>query len=87
MIVELPGIDPGSVEVVPRCPNCEEQTFAFGSAVAVVRAEGLARELIHRFKYQRQFYLRRNYQQLAVVADYFDDGDDLVILRKRLNYV
>ena len=50
---------PGSVEVVPRCPNCEEQTFAFGSAVAVVRAEGLARELIHRFKYQRQFHLRR----------------------------
>jgi competence protein ComFC len=50
---------PGAAEVVPRCPNCEDQTFAFESAVAVVQARGLARELIHRFKYQRQFHLRR----------------------------
>lgn len=50
---------PGSAEVVPRCANCEDQTFAFESAVAVVQAQGLARELIHRFKYQRQFHLRR----------------------------
>lgn len=50
---------PGSAEVVPRCPNCEDHTFAFESAVAVVQAQGLARELIHRFKYQRQFHLRR----------------------------
>jgi len=27
-------------------------------------------------------YQQRNYLQLAVVNDYFDDGDDLVILRK-----
>ena len=28
---------------MPECPNCEGQVFAFRSAVAVVRAEGLAR--------------------------------------------
>lgn len=39
------------------------------------------------FEKTRRFYLQRNYQQLAVVNDYFDDGDDLVILRKRLSYV
>ena len=50
---------PGSAGIVPQCPNCEDQTFAFASAVAVVQAQGLARELIHRFKYQRQFHLRR----------------------------
>ena len=38
------------------------------------------------FARTRKFYLQRNYQQLAVVSDYFDDGDDMVILRKRLNY-
>jgi GNAT superfamily N-acetyltransferase len=38
------------------------------------------------FERTRRFYLQRNYQQLAVVSDYFDDGDDMVILRKRLNY-
>ena len=39
------------------------------------------------FARTRQFYLQRNYQQMGVVSDYFDDGDDLVIVRKRLNYV
>lgn len=39
------------------------------------------------FEKTRKFYLQRNYQQLAVVNDFYDDGDDLVILRKRLNYV
>ncbi|MBV9492019.1 MAG: ComF family protein [Verrucomicrobia bacterium] len=50
---------PGSAGVMPRCPNCDDQTFAFESAVAVVQAKGVARELIHRFKYRRQFHIRR----------------------------
>jgi competence protein ComFC len=36
-----------------------DQKFAFHSAVATVRAAGMARELIHRFKYGGQHYLRR----------------------------
>ncbi len=50
---------PGSTETVPACPNCEGQAFAFECAVAAVRSAGLARELVHRFKYGRQFHLRQ----------------------------
>lgn len=41
------------------CPNCRGAARHLDFAVSVVRAEGLARELIHRFKYGREFALRR----------------------------
>ena len=50
---------PGAAELVPSCPNCLDQEFAFHSAVAAVRATGIARELIHRFKYGGKHHLRR----------------------------
>jgi competence protein ComFC len=40
------------------CPNCEDHTPAFDCAVSNYQAKGVLRELIHRFKYGRQFYLR-----------------------------
>jgi competence protein ComFC len=41
------------------CPNCEDQPLAFDCAVSVWRADGVLRDLIHRFKYEGKFYLRR----------------------------
>jgi len=41
------------------CPNCRGEALHLEFAVAVVHAKGLARELIHRFKYGREFHLRR----------------------------
>ena len=33
----------------------------------------------------RQFYRKLDYEQDAVVRDYYSDGDDMVIFRKRLS--
>jgi competence protein ComFC len=46
------------------CPNCEDRTPAFDCVVSNHQAKGVLRDLIHRFKYGRQFYLRR------VLAEY-----------------
>ena len=32
----------------------------------------------------RKFYLKHGYEQAAVVRDFYSDGDDQVIFRKRL---
>lgn len=32
----------------------------------------------------RRFYLKNNYEQVAVIKDFYADGDSLVIFRKRL---
>src|SRR5207247_4454148 len=34
----------------------------------------------------RRFYLKHGYDQAAVLGDYYADGDDMVVFRKRLNY-
>lgn len=41
------------------CPNCRGRAFHFECAVAVLRSRGLARELIHRLKYNREIWLAR----------------------------
>jgi competence protein ComFC len=40
------------------CPNCEDRAPAFACAVSNYQAKGVLRDLIHRFKYGREFYLR-----------------------------
>ncbi len=35
----------------------------------------------------RQFYLKHNYEQAAVIKDFYADGDSLVIFRKRVDQV
>ena len=40
-----------------RCANCADLDLAFDFAVAGYHAEGLARDLIHQFKYERQHFL------------------------------
>jgi ComF family protein len=42
-----------------ECPNCRGEALHLDFAVSAVRAQGLARDLIHRFKYGRDFPLRR----------------------------
>lgn len=42
-----------------RCANCADLDLAFDFAVGACRNEGLARELIHRFKYGKQHHLCR----------------------------
>jgi ribosomal protein S18 acetylase RimI-like enzyme len=36
------------------------------------------------YELTRRFYLKHNYEQLAVLRDFYADGDDMVVLRKRL---
>jgi competence protein ComFC len=50
------------------CPNCEDHPPAFDCAVSHHLAKGVLRELIHRFKYGRQFYLRRVLAEFLVDA-------------------
>lgn len=40
------------------CGNCRTQTLHFDFAISSFMADGLPRQLIHRFKYQRQIHLR-----------------------------
>jgi competence protein ComFC len=47
-----------------QCPNCEDRSPAYDCVVSRYQAKGVLRDLIHRFKYGRQYYLRR------VLADY-----------------
>jgi ComF family protein len=48
-----------------RCSNCAERKFHFKASVSLYRARGIVRDLIHRFKYGREYYLRH---QIAVWA-------------------
>jgi competence protein ComFC len=50
------------------CPNCEDHPPAFDCVVSSYQAKGVLRELIHRFKYGRQFYLRRVLTDFLVEA-------------------
>lgn len=49
----------GAMEREFRCGNCSGRRLEFEFAVAACHAEGAARELIHKFKYERQLALRR----------------------------
>lgn len=41
------------------CPNCRGEALHLDFVVSVMRSQGLVRDLIHRFKYNREFPLRR----------------------------
>jgi competence protein ComFC len=48
----------GAVDIL-ECPNCRGEDLHIDFAVSVLRSQGLVRDLIHRFKYGREFHLRR----------------------------
>lgn len=49
----------GEIDAAFSCPNCRHRKFAFECAVSAYRGRGVVRDLILRFKYQQQYYLRR----------------------------
>ena len=49
----------GAIEGEFVCPQCGDRTHHFDCAVAGYRSRGIVREFIHRFKYDRQYYLRQ----------------------------
>jgi len=48
----------GAITETFECANCAHRHFHFTHAVACFRSRGIVRELVHRFKYQREFHLR-----------------------------
>ena len=50
------------------CQNCMGREFAFDYAVAPYESRGILRDLIHRFKYQGQLFLRPLFGQFLVGA-------------------
>jgi ComF family protein len=48
----------GAITSEFTCPNCADRTLHFDCAVAPFLSRSVVRELIHRFKYEREFYLR-----------------------------
>jgi competence protein ComFC len=48
----------GAVTSVFRCMNCGDRELFFEFATAAYRSRGVVRQLIHRFKYNRQLHLR-----------------------------
>lgn len=50
------------------CADCQERDFRFTCAVSPYRASGVVRDFIHRFKYQRHFFLRHQ------LADWMAEG-------------
>jgi competence protein ComFC len=48
----------GAIEGGFTCSNCQDRTFHFDCAVTHYLSRGVVREFVHRFKYDRHFYLR-----------------------------
>ena len=48
----------GKIDGDFRCSNCADRRFDFEFAFAPLRAEGAARELVHRLKYNKSLWLR-----------------------------
>jgi ComF family protein len=48
----------GAIEGEFTCSNCRERVFHFDCAVTRYLSRGVVRDFIHRFKYDRHFYLR-----------------------------
>ena len=46
----------GAVTETFACGYCQDRPFGFARTVCACRAEGVVRECIHRFKYQREMY-------------------------------
>lgn len=51
-----------------QCVNCGDRHLSFDFAVCAYRSHGLARELVHRFKYERRHHLASVLRELTVRA-------------------
>ncbi len=61
----------GAIEGAFVCSNCAGRSFHFLCAVSRYRGKGVVKEFIHRFKYNRHFYLR--HQLADWMAEALDD--------------
>lgn len=61
----------GAITSEFTCQNCAERRLHFECAVARYASRGVVREFLHRFKYDRHFFLR--HQLAAWAAEAFDD--------------
>jgi ribosomal protein S18 acetylase RimI-like enzyme len=57
----------------------EDEARRRGGRVMFVETSGIAE-----YESTRKFYLKNGYDQEAVLRDYYRDGDDMVVFRKRL---
>jgi ribosomal protein S18 acetylase RimI-like enzyme len=57
----------------------EEDLRRAGARLLLIETSGLPH-----YDLTRRFYLKHGYEQAAVLRDYYADGDDLVVFRKRL---
>jgi len=48
----------GSIDGTFTCANCLDRHYHFDCAVSAFRSRGIVRNMIHRFKYHREFRLR-----------------------------
>ena len=66
----------GAVDDSFTCGYCHELKFQFTRAVAACRAEGIVRDSIHRFKYNRQMYFGYHLAEwmIAVARERIDWG-------------
>jgi predicted amidophosphoribosyltransferase len=62
---------PGEIDGAFVCSNCAGRSFHFLCAVSRYRGRGVVKEFIHRFKYNRHFYLR--HQLADWMAEALDD--------------
>ena len=62
----------GAITSTFTCQNCTERHLHFDCAIAPYMSRGVVREFIHRFKYNRHFYLR--HPLAAWAADGLDDA-------------
>jgi hypothetical protein len=58
----------------------EEDIRKAGGRVLFIETSGLPH-----YDPTRRFYLKLGYEQGAVLRDYYADGDDMVVFRKRLS--
>lgn len=58
----------GAIDGEFTCSNCGDRQFHFDSAVSSYRSWGVVRDLIHRFKYERHFYLRHQLAEWLAAA-------------------
>ena len=62
----------GAITSEFTCANCADRTLHFDCAVSRYLSRGVVREFVHRFKYDRHFYLR--HPLAAWAADALDDA-------------
>jgi ComF family protein len=58
----------GKLDKEFACGYCQDLKFHFSRAVAACRAEGVVRDCIHRFKYNREMYFERHLADWLIEA-------------------